>query len=97
MVCLLLELQLDLNGSIICEFLGVKIENCKIIVHWLDTMQGISFHSLTTSSLWGVAHKAGKISRSVAVEAMIGSCMIRDLKFSNFELVVSWLRKLSLD
>lgn len=37
-VCLLLELKTDLNGSIVCECLGVKIENCEIIVHWLDTM-----------------------------------------------------------
>lgn len=41
-VCLLIELEVDLDGPIICEFLDVNIVNREIVMHRLDTTLEIS-------------------------------------------------------
>lgn len=41
-VCLLIELEVDLDSPIICEFLDVNIVNREIVMHRLDTALEIS-------------------------------------------------------
>lgn len=41
---------MDLDGSIVCKGLGIKIVNREVIVHRLDTTRNISPHSLLQCS-----------------------------------------------